>query len=77
MEPGVSQRASFMVNVIYTNKMYAFHPSLGYGKATSQPCTAWPQVNCLLYVPQFLKAAIGALLRAAAAALQGGGPRCG
>ena len=40
MKPRDSQRASFMVNVIYTNKMYAFHPSLGYDKATSQPCTA-------------------------------------
>ena len=34
MNPGATHRARFMVDVIYTNKMYAFHPSLGYDKAT-------------------------------------------
>ncbi|KAF0313314.1 hypothetical protein FJT64_016134 [Amphibalanus amphitrite] len=49
-----------MADVIYTNKMYAFHASLGYDKATIAALRRVVQLNCLLYVPQFLKAAIGA-----------------
>ncbi|KAF0311132.1 hypothetical protein FJT64_018018 [Amphibalanus amphitrite] len=60
MKPRASHKARFMADVIYTNKMYAFHASLGYDKATIAALRRVVQLNCLLYVPQFLKAAIGA-----------------
>ena len=59
MEPGASHKTRFMADAFYTNKMHVFHPSLGYDKAIVTALRRVVQVNCLLYVPQFLKAAIG------------------
>ena len=63
MKPGASRKAHFMANVIYTNKMYAFHSSLGYNKATVAALRRVVQVSCLLYVPQFLRRLSGQMLQ--------------
>ena len=60
MKPGSNHKARFMADVISRNKMYAFHPSIGYEKVTVAALRRVVQVNGLLYVPQFLKASIGA-----------------
>ncbi|KAF0292832.1 hypothetical protein FJT64_009259 [Amphibalanus amphitrite] len=48
MKPGASHKARFMADVIYTNKMYAFHASLGYDKATIAALRRVVQLNRLL-----------------------------
>ena len=79
MKPGASHRACFMVDVIYTNKMYAFTPSLGYDKdavAALHRVVPGQLPAVLPAVPEggYRVRCCGerSLLCAAAAALQGG-----
>ena len=60
MTPGASHNARFMANGIYSNKMFAFQVTLGYDAVTITTLRRYVQFNCLVYVPHFLKAGLGA-----------------